>query len=76
MTNEPATVHAQAKLSEARRDRMARDDPRYQTRIEGLSAAVEERELARSEYWATKSLLEFDRASIAHLNALSRLELP
>ncbi len=76
IANEIATVHAKEKLSEAKLDRMARADSRYQTHIEGLGAAVEERELARSEYWAIKSLLEFDRASIAHLNALSRLELP
>lgn len=76
IANEIATVHAKEKLSEAKLDRMARADPRYQVHIEGLSAAVEERELTRSEYWAIKSLLEFDRASIAHLNALSRLELP
>lgn len=55
---------------------MARADPRYQTHIEGMAAAVEERELARSEYWRIRTVLEFDRASIAHLNALSRLELP
>ena len=76
IANEIATVHAKEKLSEAKLDRMARADSRYQIHIEGLGAAVEERELARSEYWAIKSLLEFDRASIAHLNALSRLELP
>ena len=76
IANELATVHAKEKLSEAKLDRMARADPRYQTHIEGLSAAVEERELARSEYWQIRTVLEFDRASIAHLNALSRLELP
>ena len=76
IANELATVHVKEKLSEAKLDRMARADPRYQTHIEGLSAAVEERELARSEYWQIRTVLEFDRASIAHLNALSRLELP
>ena len=76
IANEIATIHAKEALSEAKLDRMARADPRYQVHIEGLGAAVEERESARSEYWAVKSLLEFDRASIAHLNALSRLELP
>lgn len=76
VANELATVHAKESLSEAKLDRMARADARYQTHIEGLAAAVEEREHTRSEYWAIRSLLEFDRASIAHLNALSRLELP
>ena len=76
IANDLAMVHAKEKLSEAKLDRMARADPRYQVHIEGLGAAVEERELSRSEYWAVKSLLEFDRASIAHLNALSRLESP
>lgn len=76
IANEIATIHAKEKLSEAKLDRMARADPRYEVHIKGLAAAVEERELTRSEYWAIKSLLEFDRASIAHLNALSRLELP
>ena len=72
--NELATVHAKAKLSEAKLDRMARADQRYQTHIAGLGAAVEERDIARSEYAAQRATLEWDRAAIAHLNALSRLE--
>lgn len=76
IANDLATIHAKEKLSEAKLDRMARADSRYLIHIKGLAAAVEERELTRSEYWAIKSMLEFDRASIAHLNALSRLELP
>lgn len=76
IANELATVHASEKLSEAKLDRMARADSRYQVHIEGLAAAIEDRELARSKYWQIRTVLEFDRASIAHLNALSRLELP
>ncbi len=76
LCNEYATAHAKESLSEAKLDRMARGDARYQAHITELSGAIKERELTRSEYWAIKSLLEFDRASIAHLNALSRLELP
>lgn len=76
ISNEIAQVHASEKISEAKLDRLARSDERYQRHIDGLAAAVEERELARSAYWALKSELEWDRASISHLNVMSKLEEP
>ena len=74
IANELAVAHSKEKLSEAKLDRMARADQRYQTHIAGLGAAVEERDIARSEYAAQRATLEWDRAAIAHLNALSRLD--
>lgn len=76
LANEYARLHADQHLSEAKLERMSRADPRYRKHIEGVAAAVEERELAQSEYWAIRSELEWDRAALAHVNAVSRLGEP
>ena len=76
LATEFSVAHASENLSEAKLERMARQDGRYADHIRRLGAAITERENARSEYWAKKSILEWDRASVAHLNALSRLEEP
>ena len=76
LATEYSVAHAREALSEAKLERMARQDSRYADHIRRLGAAITEREKARSDYWAVKSLLEWDRASVAHLNALSRLEEP
>ena len=76
LATEFSLAHIKENLSEAKLDRMARADPRYGNHIKRTAKALEERDVARSEYWAIKSLLEWDRASVAHLNALSRLEEP
>ena len=76
LATEFSVAHSKEPLSEAKLERMARADPRYGEHIKRTAKALEERDLARSEYWAIKSLLEWDRASVAHLNALSRLEEP
>lgn len=74
LASEYARTHADENLSEAKLDRLARADDRYQTHIKGTAAAIEEKERANSEYWAIRSLLEWDKTAVAHLNALSRLE--
>ena len=76
LATEFSIAHSKEPLSEAKLERMARADPRYGEHIKRTARALEERDMARSEYWAVKSLLEWDRASVAHLNALSRLEEP
>ena len=76
LATEFSVAHSKENLSEAKLERMARADPRYGDHIKRTAKALEERDTARSEYWAIKSLLEWDRASVAHLNALSRLEEP
>ncbi len=74
LANEYASAHAKENLSEAKLDRLARADNRYLVHITGMAAAIEEREMSRSEYWAVRSTLEWDRTSVAHLNAMSRLD--
>ena len=76
LATEFSLAHSKENLSEAKLERMSRADPRYAQHIKNTAKALEERDVARSEYWALKSLLEWDRASVAHLNALSRLEEP
>jgi len=76
LATEFSVAHSKEPLSEAKLERVARADPRYGEHIKRTAKALEERDRARSEYWALKSLLEWDRASVAHLNALSRLEEP
>ena len=73
IANEYAVTHSKEKLSEAKLDRLSRADQRYLAHVTGLGAAVEERDHARSEYAAQRATLEWDRAAIAHLTALSRL---
>ena len=76
LATEFSVAHSKEPLSEAKLERMARADPRYGEHIKRTAKALEERDLARAEYWAIKSLLEWDKAAIAHLNALSKLEEP
>ena len=76
LSTEYSLAHSKEPLSESKLERMSRADPRYGDHIKRTAKAIEERDMARSEYWAIKSLLEWDRASVAHLNALSRLEEP
>lgn len=72
--SEYANAHAKTPLSEAKLERLARADPRFTVHIRGTASAIQEREEAKNEFWAIKSELEWDRASIAHLNSLSRIE--
>lgn len=76
LASEYARIHANEDLSEAKLERLARADERYRLHIEGAAKAIRERELANSEYWALRSLLEWDKTAVAHLNALSRLGEP
>ena len=76
LATEFSLAYNKESISEAKLERMARADPRYGEHIKKTAKALEERDVTRSEYWALKSLLEWDRASVAHLNALSRLEEP
>ena len=73
VANELAVAHSKEKLSEAKLDRMARADPRYQAHIAGLGAAVEERDHARSEYAAQRATLEWDRAAIGRASCRERV---
>ena len=53
---------------------MARGRPEYSRHLDGAAAAIEERELANSEYWAIRARLEWLEKAVSHDNALSRLE--
>jgi hypothetical protein len=72
--SEFANAHAKTNLSEAKLERLARADQRYVEHIRGTAEAIRQREQAKNEFWAIKSEMEWDRAAIAHLNNLSRLE--
>lgn len=60
-------------MAENKLDRMAHASDRYRKHIRGLAAAIEERELATSYYYALKSELDWDRAAVAHDNVLAKL---
>ena len=74
LASEYARLHSDKNLSEAKLDRLARGDQRYAEHIKKTAAAIQERERLQSQYWAVRSELEWDRASIAHLNALTKLD--
>ena len=69
---EKATALARENLSEAKLERLALADARYADHMKGIAAAVEERELARHEYWAIEARLDWDHSAIQHANALAR----
>ena len=71
---EKVTALARENLSEAKLERLALADARYADHMKGIAAAVEERELARHEYWAIKARLDWDNNAIQHTNTLARLE--
>ena len=72
--NELAVAHATEKLSEAKLERMARADPRYAKHVAKTAKALEEREAATSDYYALKSLIEWDMAALRHADNLAKLE--
>lgn len=74
LATEYARLHSDKNLSEAKLDRLARADQRYVEHIKKTADAIETRERLQSRYWAVRSELEWDRASIAHLNALTKLD--
>ena len=74
LATEYATMHANQSLSEAKLDRMAKADPRYMERIKMVAAAIRQREEKNNEFWAIKSELDWDAKSVAHLNALTKLD--
>lgn len=76
LATEYAGLYAKENLSEAKLERLARADQRYVDHLRGTAAAIEKRERFQSEYWAIRSELEWDRAALAHLNAMSRLGEP
>lgn len=72
ISGEIAQVHKN--LSEAKLERMARADARYEQHIKGLAAAIEEKEAASAEYWRIQAELTWMEKTLAHANAMSRLE--
>ena len=74
LASEIATANPKASMSEAKLERMARGRPEYSRHLDGAAAAIEERELANSEYWAIRARLEWLEKAVSHDNALSRLE--
>ena len=72
--SEYAVLHRKENLSESRLTRLSHADARYLERIRLVAEAITQRETARNNFWALKSTLDWDRASVAHLNALSKLD--
>ena len=74
LASEIATANPKTSISEAKLERMARGRPEYERHIAGTAVAIEERELANSEYWAIRARLEWLEKSVSHENALARLD--
>jgi hypothetical protein len=74
LASEYASAHSKENLSEAKLERFARGDQRYIDHIRGTAVAIENREKANNAYWRLRTLIDMDRAAIAHSNALSRLD--
>lgn len=76
LATEIAASRPKESMSEAKLERLARADPRYQTHLDGTAAAMEDRELAQSEYWTIKATLLWMEKVVSHENAHMRLENP
>lgn len=74
LATEIAAAHPKQSISEAKLERLARADPRYQTHLDGTAEAMREREEATAAYYTIRAELEWMRAAVAHENALSRIE--
>tara|TARA_R110002020_G_scaffold288673_1_gene504163 strand:- start:973 stop:1398 length:426 start_codon:yes stop_codon:yes gene_type:complete len=74
IASELAVLHRKENLSESKLDRLAKADKRYQDHIVLTAEAISTKETARNRFWHLRSLLDWDRASISHLNAVSKLE--
>ena len=74
IANELAHVHGKAALSEAKLDRLARSDPRYEAHLKGMAAANEEAGQARAELWRIQADLEWMKHTLMHSMSLAKLQ--
>jgi hypothetical protein len=74
IANELANVHGGSKLSEAKLDRLARGDARYEAHLKGLAAAQEEAEQASAEFWRIKADLEWQEHTLIFSMSLAKLQ--
>jgi hypothetical protein len=74
IANELAHVHGNAKLSEAKLERLAHSDPRYEEHLKGLAAAKEEAENASAAFWAIRADLEWQEHTLIHSMSLAKLQ--
>ena len=73
IAGEIAQVQSNKSLSEAKLDRLARADSRYEAHLKGLAAAQEEAEQARAEFWRIKADLEWQEHTLIHSMSLAKL---
>lgn len=76
LATEIATARPKESLSEAKLERLARADPRYQAHLDGTAEAMREREEATAEYYTIRAELTWLERTIAHTNALARIDQP
>jgi hypothetical protein len=74
IANELANVHGNSRLSEAKLDRLARADSRYEEHLKGLAAAQAEAEQASAEFWRIKADLEWQEHTLIHAMSLAKLQ--
>lgn len=74
IASEIARTHARENLSEAKLDRLARANLRYKQHLDGVAAAIHEKDVAEAEYWRIRADLEWQARTISHVNALTRMD--
>lgn len=74
IAGELAQAHSGTSLSEAKLERMARSDARYEVHLRGLAAAVEERENALAEYYRIKGELDWMDRTLMHSMSMAKLQ--
>lgn len=76
ISSEIASSRRVESLAENKLERLARADPRYENHLQGMKEARYNAERASAEYWRIRSHLEWLEKTIAHVNAMSRLDHP
>ena len=74
IAGEIAQVQSNKSLSEAKLERLARADARYEVHLKGLAAAVEEREAAMAEYFRIRGELDWMDRTLMHSMSLAKLQ--
>ena len=76
IATELAASRPRENLAEAKLDRLARADERYEKHLRASRHAHEAKEKAEATYWRLRSELEWLEKTVSHVNAMSRLDQP
>jgi hypothetical protein len=74
LQSEIAQAQSNKSLSEAKLERMARADSRYEDHLKGLAAAQQDAEQASAEFWRLKAELDWQDRTLMFAMSLAKLQ--